>query len=67
MAEVYDNFEQARTNKEASKIVAELVSMGGIHWAICTISQIPDFADQRQEELRLALKNKLASLSSRVL
>jgi len=67
MGTVYTNFEQARIERESSKIISDLVSMGGVDWAVNTITQIPSFSDNYQEKLRLSLKNKLAELSEHIL
>ncbi len=67
MGTVYTNFEQARIERESSKIIADLVSMGGVDWAINTITQIPSFSDSYQEKLRLSLKEKLCDLNSHIL
>ena len=67
MGTVYTNFEQARIERESTKIVSELVSMGGVDWAVNTITQIPSFNDQYQEKLRLSLKEKLYKLNKHIL
>lgn len=67
MGTVYTNFEQARIERESSKIVSDLVTMGGVDWAVNTITQIPSFSDNYQEKLRLSLKSKLAELSEHIL
>ena len=67
MGTVYTNFEQARIERETSKIVSDLVSIGGVDWAIHTITQIPSFRDKYQEKLRICLKEKLIELNSHVL
>ncbi len=67
MGTVYTNFEQARIERETTKIVSDLVSMGGVDWAVNTISQIPSFTDTYQERLRLALKERLLKLNSHLL
>ena len=67
MGTVYTNFEQARIEHEAKKIVADLISIGGVDWAIHTVSQIPSFSDKYQENLRILLKEKLIKLHSHIL
>lgn len=67
MGTVYTNFEQARIERETTKIVSGLVSIGGVDWAINTITQIPSFKDTYQEQLRIALKEKLIKLNTYVL
>jgi hypothetical protein len=67
MGTVYTNFEQARIERETAKIVSDLVSIGGVDWAVNTITQIPSFKDTYQERLRLALKEKLIRLNAHVL
>ncbi len=67
MGTVYTNFEQARIEHEAKKIVADLISIGGVDWAIHTVSQIPSFSDNYQENLRILLKEKLIKLHSHIL
>lgn len=67
MGTVYTNFEQARIERETTKIVSDLVSIGGIDWAVHTITQVPSFKDNYQEKLRLALKKKLLELNSHIL
>jgi len=67
MGTVYTNFEQARIERESSKIISDLVSMGGVDWAINTITQIPSFNDSYQEKLRISLKEKLTQLNRHIL
>lgn len=67
MGTVYTNFEQARIERESAKIIADLVSMGGVDWAVNTITQIPSFSDSYQEKLRLSLKEKLCALNEHIL
>lgn len=67
MGTVYTNFEQARIEHEAKKIVSDLISIGGVDWAVHTVSQIPSFSDHYQEKLRILLKEKLIKLNSHVL
>ena len=67
MGTVYTNFEQARIERESTKIISDLVSMGGVDWAINTITQIPSFSDNYQEKLRLSLKEKLSRLNEHIL
>ena len=67
MGTVYTNFEDARIEHEASKIVSDLVSIGGVDWAVHTVSQIPSFSDKYQEKLRIHLKEKLIQLSNHIL
>tara|TARA_B110000240_G_C13214471_1_gene331848 strand:+ start:141 stop:344 length:204 start_codon:yes stop_codon:yes gene_type:complete len=67
MGTVYTNFEQVRIERETKKIVSDLVSIGGVYWAINTITQIRSFTDTYQERLRLALKDKLIELNTFVL
>ena len=67
MGIVYTNFEQARIERETTKIVSDLVSIGGVDWAVNTIAQIPSFTDTYQERLRLALKEKLVQLNTHIL
>ncbi len=67
MGTVYTNFEQARIERESAKIISDLVSMGGVDWAINTITQIPSFSDNYQEKLRLSLKEKLSRLNEHIL
>ncbi len=67
MGTVYTNFEQARIERETTKIVSDLVSIGGVDWAVNTIAQIPSFTDTYQERLRLALKEKLVKLNTHIL
>lgn len=67
MGTVYTNFEQARIEHEAKKIVSDLISIGGVDWAVHTVSQIPSFSDKYQENLRILLKEKLIKLNSHVL
>lgn len=67
MGIVYTNFEQARIERETRKIVSDLVSIGGVDWAVHTITQIPSFRDSYQEKLRICLKEKLIELNSHVL
>lgn len=67
MGTVYTNFEQARIERETTKIVSDLVSMGGVDLAVNTISQIPSFTDTYQERLRMALKERLLKLNSHLL
>lgn len=56
------DFEQSRLEHEAAKIVSELITLGGVEWAISTVSQIPRFSDHKQEMLRIALKQRLGQL-----
>ncbi len=67
MGTVYTNFEQARIEHEARKIVTDLVSIGGVDWAVHTVSQIPSFSDNYQEKLRVLLKEKLIQLNEHIL
>ena len=67
MGTVYTNFEQARIEHEAKKIVSDLISIGGVDWAVHTVNQIPSFSDKYQENLRILLKEKLIKLHSHVL
>lgn len=67
MGTVYTNFEQARIERETAKILSDLVSMGGVDWAINTITQIPSFSDSYQEKLRISLKEKLCDLNKHIL
>ena len=67
MGTVYTNFEQARIERETTKIVSDLVSIGGVDWAVHTITQVPSFKDHYQEKLRLALKKKLLELNAHIL
>ena len=67
MGTVYTNFEQARIKRETAKIVSDLVSIGGVDWAVHTITQIPSFKDSYQEKLRLSLRKKLLELNSHIL
>ena len=67
MGTVYTNFEQARIERETTKIVSDLVSIGGVDWAVNTITKIPSFKDNYQERLRLALKEKLIKLNTHML
>ena len=67
MGTVYTNFEEARIDRESTKIISDLVSMGGVDWAVNTITQIPSFNDDYQEKLRLSLKEKLYKLSKHIL
>jgi hypothetical protein len=67
MGTVYTNFEQVRIERETKKIASDLVSIGGVDWAVNTITQIPSFKDTYQERLRLALKDKLTELNTYVL
>ena len=67
MGTIYTNFEQARIERESAKIISDLVSMGGVDWAINTITQIPSFSDNYQEKLRLSLKEKLSRLNEHIL
>ena len=67
MGTVYTNFEQARIERESAKIITDLVAMGGVDWAINTITQIPSFSDSYQEKLRISLKEKLCRLNEYVL
>ena len=67
MGTVYTNFEQTRIEHEARKIVSDLVSIGGVDWAVHTVSQIPSFSDNYQEKLRILLKEKLIRLNDHVL
>ena len=67
MGTVYTNFEEARIDRESTKIISDLVSMGGVDWAVSTITQIPSFNDDYQEKLRLSLKEKLYKLSKHIL
>ena len=38
MGTVYTNFEEARIDRESTKIICDLVSMGGVDWAVNTIT-----------------------------
>ena len=67
MGIIYTNFEQARIEHEAKKIVSDLISIGGVDWAVHTVSQIPSFSDKYQENLRILLKEKLIKLNSHIL
>ena len=67
MGTVYTNFEQARIEHEAKKIVSDLISIGGVDWAMHTVSQIPSFSDKYQENLRILLKDKLLKINKHVL
>lgn len=67
MGTVYTNFEQSRIEHEAKKIVSDLISIGGVDWAMHTVSQIPSFSDKYQENLRVLLKEKLIKLNSHIL
>ena len=67
MGTLYTNFEQARINNEVGKIVNDLISIGGVDWAVHTVNQIPSFTDPYQENLRLQLKEKLIKLNQYVL
>lgn len=67
MGTLYTNFEQVRMETEVRKIVTDLVSMGGINWAMDTVSKLPTFSDPYQESLRLSLQQKLGHLNSQVL
>lgn len=67
MGTVYTNFEQSRIEHEAKKIVSDLISIGGVDWAMHTVSQIPSFSDKYQENLRILLKEKLIKLNSHIL
>lgn len=67
MAIVYTNFEQARIDNEARQIIGDLVAIGGVSWAMNTVSLIPSFADPYQENLRLRLKEKLNKLNKHLL
>ena len=67
MGTVYTNFEEARIDQESTKIISDLVSMGGVDWAVNTITQIPSFNDDYQEKLRLSLKEKLYKLNKHIL
>ena len=67
MGTVYTNFEEARIDRESTKIISDLVSMGGVDWAVNTITQIPSFNDSYQEKLRLSLKEKLYKLNKHIL
>lgn len=61
------DFEQMKLEMEADKIVSELIHMGGVKWAACTVSQIPRFADCNQELLRIKLKERLSRISRHLL
>ena len=67
MGTVYTNFEQARIEHEAKKIVSDLISIGGVDWAMHTVSQIPSFSDKYQENLRILLKDKLLKINKHIL
>lgn len=67
MGTVYTNFEQARIEHEAKKIVSDLISIGGVDWAVHTVSQIPSFSDKYQENLRILLKDKLLKINKHIL
>jgi hypothetical protein len=67
MGTLYTNFEQVRIENEVAKIVTDLVSMGGINWAMETVSKLPQFTDPYQENLRISLQQKLGNLNTHVL
>lgn len=67
MGTLYTNFEQVRIENEVRKIVADLVSMGGINWAMETVSKLPSFTDPYQENLRISLQQRLGNLHAHVL
>jgi len=67
MGALYTNFEQARIDSEVAKIVTDLVSMGGVNWALETVSKLPSFTDPYQEKLRILLQQKLGHLNTHML
>ena len=67
MSIVYTNFEQARIDNEVSQIIGDLVAIGGVSWAVSTVSLIPSFSDPYQENLRICLKEKLSKLNKHLL
>lgn len=67
MGTLHTNFEQVRIEHEVSKIVTDLVSMGGVNWAMDTVSKLPSFTDPYQENLRVLLQQKLGNLNTYVL